>query len=161
MKTYSLVGKKLVECSPDELIGSPVGIIVDEQEEMIRLIITPDARKKQREYLIQESAEINKNEFAGTFLVSHLENPAVVKSFLEEIKKFQSGEIKAETKKVSDKAKAPKKGKRKKKDLEPVTEAVETQILQRWEPELVKKAVGFLDGKTFVHLHEIEQALEK
>jgi len=159
LKTYSLVGKKLVECSPDELIGLSVGMIVDEQEEMIRLIITPEARKKQREYLIQESAEMNKSEFAGTFLVSQLENPAVVKMFLEEVKKIQSGEIIPETKKASDKTKAPKKGKKKKKESEAEPEVIEIPILQRWNPELVKKAVGYLDGKTFVHLQEIEQAL--
>jgi len=36
LKVYSLVGKKLVECEPDELKDKPVGMIVDEKEEMIR-----------------------------------------------------------------------------------------------------------------------------
>ncbi len=69
LKVYSLVGRKLVECSPDELLESQVGMILDEEEEMIRLVITRDARKKQREYLLQQTADFNKKEFAGTFLV--------------------------------------------------------------------------------------------
>jgi hypothetical protein len=87
LKSYSLVGKKLIECAPDELLDSPVGMIVDEKEEMIRLILTPEARKKQREYLVQQSAEFNKKEYAGTYLVSHIENPGLVKVFLQEMKK--------------------------------------------------------------------------
>ena len=155
MKVYSLVGKKIIESSPDELIDAPVGMIVDEQQEMIRLIITPEARKKQREYLMQQSAEYNKKEFAGTYLVSHLENPDMVKSFLEEIKKIQSGEIKPEEPK---KVKSKKKGK-KKKTAEPEEES-ESKILQRWDPELVKKTVAFLDGKKSVPLVKIQEAIE-
>ena len=87
LKVYSLVGKKLVECPPEELMDAPVGMIVDEKEEMIRLIITPVARKKQRETLMQSTADFNMKEFAGTYLVSYLENPEIVKIFLDEIKK--------------------------------------------------------------------------
>ena len=161
MKTYSLVGKKLVECSPDELKDQPVGMIVDEKEEMLRLIVTPEARKKQREYLLQESAELNKTKYAGTYLVSFLENPSIVKNFLEEVKKIQSGEIVEEPKEVREKPKPKKKGKKKKKSEEPEDEIIEeTQILERWDPELVKNAVAYLDGKTFVHLQEIQEAID-
>ena len=159
MKTYSLVGKKLVECSPDELKEQSVGMIVDEKEEMLRLIVRPEARKKQREYLLQESAELNKTNYAGTYLVSFLENPSIVNSFLEEVKKIQSGEIKEEPIKEKEDSKPKKKGKKKKKE-EPEEEIVEeTQILERWDPEIVKSAVTFLDGKTFVHLQEIQEAI--
>ncbi|MHA1555999.1 MAG: hypothetical protein ACTSPM_03610, partial [Candidatus Heimdallarchaeota archaeon] len=126
MKVYSLVGRKLVKCSPDELLESQVGMILDEKEEMIRLVITREARKKQREYLMQQTSDFNKKEFAGTYLVSYLENPEIINAFIEEIKKIESG----------------------------------TTILERWNPELVKKAVIFLDGKDFVHLHELQEALE-
>ena len=157
MKIYSLVGRKLVECLPDELLESKTGIIIDEKEEMIRLVITRDARKKQREYLMQQTAEINKKEYAGTLLVSYLENPEIINSFIEEIKKIASGEIVEEQ--PVEKPKSKKK-KKKKKEPEPETVEEETSILDRWDPELVKKAVSFLDGKDFVHLHEIQETLE-
>ncbi len=155
MKVYSLVGRKLVECSPDELLESQVGMILDEKEEMIRLVITREARKKQREYLMQQTADFNKKEFAGTFLVSYLENPEIIKAFIDEIKKIESGEV---SEKSVEKPKSKKK--RKKKKAEPEEVEAETTILERWNPELVKKAVIFLDGKDFVHLHEIQEALE-
>ncbi len=158
MKVYSLVGRKLVECSPDELLESQVGMILDEEEEMIRLVITRDARKKQREYLLQQTADFNKKEFAGTFLVSYLENPEIISAFLDEIKKIESGEI---SEKPAEKQKSKQK-KKKKKKKKPETEEVEkeTTILERWNPDLVKKAVIFLDGKDFVHLLEIQEILE-
>ncbi|MFW9924209.1 MAG: hypothetical protein ACFFDW_13070 [Candidatus Thorarchaeota archaeon] len=160
MKVYSLVGKKLIESTPEELMESKIGMIVDEHDEMIRLIITPDARKKQRELLVQESAEFNKNEFAGTYLVSHLENPVLIKSVLEEVRKIQSGEIIPETAKPKEeKPKEKKKGKKKKEEQDEVIEE-ESNILQRWDPELVKKAVVFLDGKNFVPLSEIQEKME-
>jgi len=157
LKVYSLVGRKLVECSPDELLESQVGMILDEKEEMIRLVITREARKKQREYLMQQTSDFNKKEFAGTYLVSYLENPEIINAFIEEIKKIESGEV---SEKPVEKPKSKSKKKRKKKKA--VTEEVETEttILERWNPELVKKAVIFLDGKDFVHLHEIQEVLE-
>lgn len=155
MKIYSLVGKKLTECLPDELYDSPVGMIVDEKEEMIRLILTPMARKKQREILMQQSAEFNKKEYAGTYLVSFLENPSVVNSFLKEIK-----EDKATTEEVKEPEK-PKKKKKKKKKGEPEPQVeTETHILERWDKDLVKKTVEFLDGKQHASLAEIQKHLD-
>lgn len=156
MKVYSLVGRKLVKCSPDELLESQVGMILDEKEEMIRLVITREARKKQREYLMQQTAEFNKKEYAGTFLVSHLENPAIISSFIEEIKKIESGEV---SEKPVEKLKSKGKKKKQKKKVAPEEAKTETTILERWDPELVKKAVIYLDGKDFVHLHEIQEVL--
>ena len=159
MKVYSLVGRKLVECSPDELLESQVGMILDEKEEIIRLVIPREARKKQREYLLQQTADFNKKEFAGTFLVSYLENPEIISAFINEIKKIQSGEISEEpVEKPKSKRKKKKKKKKKKAELE--EDEKETTILERWNPDLVKKAVIFLDGKDFVHLLEIQEALE-
>ncbi|NHJ86205.1 MAG: hypothetical protein FK734_12135 [Asgard group archaeon] len=159
MKVYSLVGKKLIESTPDELMESPVGMIVDEKEEMIRLILTPDARKKQRELLMQESAEFNKNEFAGTFLVSQLENPEIIKACLEEIKSGKADEPEKEKPKPT---KAKSKGKKgKSKDAtEPVEEVIETTILERWDPENVKKVVNYLDGKEYAYLLDIQELLD-
>jgi hypothetical protein len=157
LKSYSLVGKKLIECAPDELLDSPVGMIVDEKEEMIRLILTPEARKKQREYLVQQSAEFNKKEYAGTYLVSHIENPGLVKVFLEEMKDIEEGK-KVEEEKVDKK---PKKKKAKKKKGKQVEEPEsEVHILERWDPDLVKKVVSFLDNKPHADLIEIQEHLE-
>lgn len=156
MKVYSLVGKKLTECKPDDLIDASVGMIVDEKEEMIRLIITPDARKKQREVLMQQSAEFNKKEFAGTYLVSYLENPEIVNSFLKEIK-----EGKQDTKTKEKKSpKKPKKKKRKKKTDQSQEVEDDTHILDRWDKDLVKNTVDFLDGKEYASLHDIQEHLE-
>lgn len=152
LKVYSLVGKKLVECEPDELKGVPVGMIVDEKEEMIRLIITPEARKKQRESLMQSTADFNMKEFAGTFLVSYLENPEIVDSFLDEIKRGEDIEPEPEP------AKKKKKRGKKKTDTEEVVE-VETSIMERWDPEAVKKVVSFLDGKSYASLVEIQEVI--
>ena len=111
----------------------------------------PAASQEKRD----EHAELNKKEYAGTYLVSHLENPEIIKAFLEEIKNPQ--ETKDETT-PKDTKKKPKKKKKKKK--EEVTEEVpETQILERWDPELVKKTVEFLDGKNFVSLVEIQETI--
>ncbi len=154
MIVYSLVGKKLVECTPDELIDSPVGMIVDEKEEMIRLIVTPDARKKQRETLMQQSADFNKKEYAGTYLVSHLENPSIINLFLTEMKDAKESDAKE---KLEPKKKLKKK-KKKKKGAEEVEET-ETAILDRWNPEIVKKVVNFLDGKPHAYLPDIQKAI--
>ncbi len=150
LKVYSLVGKKLVECEPDELKDKPVGMIVDEKEEMIRLIITPEARKKQREMLMESTADYNMNEYAGTYLVSHLENPEIVNNFLDEIKKGEDKEPEPVKKKS-------KRGKKKKGKGEVVE--VETSIMQRWDPEAVKKVVSFLDGKLHATLVEIQEVI--
>jgi hypothetical protein len=154
LKVYSLVGKKLVECEPEELKDKPVGMIVDEKEEMIRLIITPDARKKQRETLMESTADFNMKEYAGTYLVSHLENPEIVNNFLDEIKKGEDAEQEPEP---EPKKKKKKRGKRK-KETEEVVE-VETSIMERWDPEAVKKVVNFLDGKEHASLVEIQEVL--
>jgi len=155
LKSYSLVGKKLVECTPDALIEANVGVIIDEAEEMIRLIVKPEARPKQRELLLQLAADINKNEYAGTYLVSHIENPSLVHAFIEEIKNPEK------FKKLAKKPAAKKKAKKSKKKKAASTEEVKgTTILQRWDPELVKKAVGFLDGKKFLHISKIQKALK-
>ncbi|NHJ48961.1 MAG: hypothetical protein FK733_14340 [Asgard group archaeon] len=155
MKAYSLVGKKLIECAPDELLESPVGMIVDEKEEMIRLILTPDARKKQREVLVQQSADFNKKEYAGTYLVSHIENPELVKAFLEEMKQIQDGEAVPQ-----EDVKPKKKPKRKKKAKTEEVEETEKHILERWDPELVKKVVKFLDSKPHSTLVDIQEHLD-
>ena len=155
MKVYSLVGKKLTECLPDELYDSSVGMIVDEKEEMIRLILTPQARKKQREILMQQSAEFNKKEFAGTYLVSFLENPSIVNLFLKEIKE---GKTEPSEKKSVEKPK--KKKKKKKKGQQEAAVVPETHILDRWDSELVKKVVSFLDGKTHASLVDIQKHLK-
>jgi len=154
VKTYALVGKKLSECQPEELYEASLGMIVDEKEEMIRLIITPEARKKQREILIQQAADFNKKEFAGTFLVSHLENPDLVKAFLIEIKE---GKDLSTAEKTSEKK--PKKKTRKKKAKQEPQAEEEVNILERWDPELVKKLVSFLDGKPYAALPEIQEYL--
>lgn len=151
---YSLVGKKLVECAPDELIDAPVGMIVDEKEEMIRLIILPEARKKQRETLMQSSADFNMKEFAGTYLVSFLENPEVVKDFLAAIKKGEDEESDPEPEPVKTKSKRGRKKKAKGEVVE-----VETSIMERWDPEAVKTVVSFLDGKSYASLVEIQEEL--
>jgi len=156
VKVYSLVGKKLVECTPDELLVSPVGMLVDEEEEMIRLIVTPEATKKQRYLLIQESADFNKNEYAGTYLVSHLENPAIVKTFLKDIKDGKDTSTKKEE--PSKSKKKSKKGKE--KESVDQQEEPEGHILKRWDPELVKKAVSFLDGKSHASLVDIQEYLK-
>ncbi|NHK32111.1 MAG: hypothetical protein FK730_12210 [Asgard group archaeon] len=156
LKSYSLVGKKLIECEPDELLGSPVGMIVDEKEEMIRLILTPEARKKQREYLVQQSAEFNKKEYAGTYLVSHIENPGLVKAFLQEMKDIKNGKIGEEEKVV----KKTKKKARKKKGKQVEDAESEVHILERWDPDLVRKVVSFLDSKPHADLFEIQEHLE-
>jgi len=148
LKSYSLVGKKLIECTPDELLQTPVGMIVDEQEEMIRLILTPEARKKQRELLVQQSAEFNKKEYAGTYLVSHIENPSLVKVFLEEMKQGKEEEI----------VKKPKKKSKKKQKKVEEAES-EVHILERWDPDLVKSVVSFLDNKSHADLIEIQEHL--
>jgi hypothetical protein len=155
VKAYSLVGKKLIECTPDELLETPVGMIVDEKEEMIRLILTPDARKKQREVLVQQSADFNKKEYAGTYLVSHIENPELVKVFLEEMKQMQEGETEPK-----EEVKPKKKPKRKKKAKTVEEEETEKHILERWDPELVKKVVKFLDSKPHSTLVDIQEHLE-
>jgi len=111
LKAYSLVGKKLVECNPEALLTTPVGMLVDEKDEMIRLIFTTEARKKQRELLTQLSAEFNKNEHAGTYLVSHLENPDLVKSILAELKTGKPIEEQAKLKPATPSKKKAKKGK--------------------------------------------------
>ncbi len=152
LKVYSLVGKKLVECDPEELKDAPVGMIVDEKEEMIRLIITPDARKKQRETLMESSADFNMKEYAGTYLVSHLENPEIVKTFLDDIRKGEDTQPEPEPEK-----KKKKKGKKKKS--EDVVVEVETSIMDRWDPAAVKKLVTFLDGKAYASLVEIQEIL--
>ncbi|NHJ32628.1 MAG: hypothetical protein FK732_07190 [Asgard group archaeon] len=154
MKVYSLVGKKLVECEPEELKDKHVGMIVDEKEEMIRLIITPEARKKQREALMESTADYNMKEFAGTYLVSHLENPEIINNFLDEIKKGETQEPESEPEPVKKK----KKKRGKKKDTVEVVE-VETSIMERWDPEAVKKVVTFLDGKSYASLVEIQEVL--
>jgi len=154
LKSYSLVGKKLVECTPDDLIEANVGVIIDEAEEMIRLIVKPEARPKQRENLIHVAADLNKKEYAGTYLVSHIENPSLVHAFIDEIKNPEK------YKQLAKKSVAKKKTKKSKKKQEETEEADETTILERWDPDLVKKAVGFLDGKNFLHISEIEKALE-
>ncbi|MHA1245137.1 MAG: hypothetical protein ACTSP7_11260 [Candidatus Heimdallarchaeota archaeon] len=154
MKSYSLVGKKLVECTPDDLIEVNVGVIIDEAEEMIRLIVKPEARPKQRETLIHVAADHNKKEYAGTYLVSHIENPSLVHAFIDEIKNPEK------YKKLAKKPAAKKKAKKSKKKKEETEEVVETTILERWDPDLVKKAVGFLDGKNFLHISEIQEGLE-
>ncbi|MCK5298584.1 MAG: hypothetical protein KAJ76_06750 [Candidatus Heimdallarchaeota archaeon] len=151
MKVYSLVGRKLVECEPDELKDKPVGMIVDEKEEMIRLVITPVARKKQRETLMESTADFNMKEYAGTYLVSHLENPEIVNNFLDEIKKGEGKEPEPEPVKK-------KKKRRKKKGAEEVVE-VETSIMERWDPEAVKRVVNFLDGKPHASLVEIQEVI--
>jgi hypothetical protein len=151
LKVYSLVGKKLVECAPEELKDAPVGMIVDEKEEMIRLIITPEARKRQRESLMESSADFNMKEYAGTYLVSHLENPEIVNSFLSDIGKEEDKEPEPEPVK-----KKKKKGKKKKSEEEV---EVETSIMERWDPEAVKKVVNFLDGKSHASLVEIQEIL--
>lgn len=148
LKSYSLVGKKLIECTPNELLETPVGIIVDEQEEMIRLILTPEARKKQRELLVQQSAEFNKKEYAGTYLVSHIENPGLVKAFLEEMKEGKEEKAVKKTK---------KKSKKKQKQIEEVES--EVHILERWDLDLVKSVVSFLDNKPHADLAEIQEHL--
>ncbi|NPE08085.1 MAG: hypothetical protein GNW80_07375 [Asgard group archaeon] len=153
MKVYSLVGKKLVECEPDELKDKPVGMIVDEKEEMIRLVITPEARKKQRETLMESTADFNMKEYAGTYLVSHLENPEIVNNFLDEIKKGESKEPEPEPEPVKKKKKRGKK-----KGAEEVVE-VETSIMERWDPEAVKRVVNFLDGKPHASLVEIQEVI--
>jgi len=152
LKVYSLVGKKLVECPPEELMDAPVGMIVDEKEEMIRLIITPVARKKQRETLMQSTADFNMKEFAGTYLVSYLENPEIVKIFLDEIKKGEDKEPEPEPVKKKSRRGKKKKGK------EEVVE-VETSIMERWDPEAVKKVVRFLDGKSHATLVSIQEVI--
>ena len=151
LKVYSLVGRKLVECEPDELKDKPVGMIVDEKEEMIRLVITPVARKKQRETLMESTADFNMKEYAGTYLVSHLENPEIVNNFLDEIKKGEGKEPEPEPVKK-------KKKRRKKKGAEEVVE-VETSIMERWDPEAVKRVVNFLDGKPHASLVEIQEVI--
>ena len=151
LKVYSLVGKKLVECEPDELKDKPVGMIVDEKEEMIRLVITPVARKKQRETLMESTADFNMKEYAGTYLVSHLENPEIVNNFLDEIKKGEDTEPEPEPVKK-------KKRRGKKKGTEEVVE-VETSIMERWDPEAVKRIVNFLDGKPHASLVEIQEVI--
>lgn len=151
LKVYSLVGKKLVECEPDELKDKPVGMIVDEKEEMIRLVITPVARKKQRETLMESTADFNMKEYAGTYLVSHLENPEIVNNFLDEIKKGEDTEPEPEPVKK-------KKRRGKKKGAEEVVE-VETSIMERWDPEAVKRIVNFLDGKPHASLVEIQEVI--
>lgn len=151
LKVYSLVGKKLVECEPDELKDKPVGMIVDEKEEMIRLVITPVARKKQRETLMESTADFNMKEYAGTYLVSHLENPEIVNNFLDEIKKGE------DTEPVPEPVKK-KKRRGKKKGAEEVVE-VETSIMERWDPEAVKRIVNFLDGKPHASLVEIQEVI--
>ncbi len=156
MKVYSLTGKKLVECTPDELLNSPVGMLVDDEEEMIRLIVTPEASKKQRELLIQESADFNKNEYAGTYLVSHLENPDIVETFLTDIK--EGKDLSAKKEEPSKPKKKSKKGKE--KEAEDQQAELESHILKRWDPELVKKAVNFLDGKPHASLIDIQEHLE-
>ncbi len=153
LKVYSLVGKKLVECEPDELKDKPVGMIVDEKEEMIRLVITPEARKKQRETLMESTADFNMKEYAGTYLVSHLENPEIVNNFLDEIKKGESKEPEPEPEPVKKKKKRGKK-----KGAEEVVE-VETSIMERWDPEAVKRVVNFLDGKPHASLVEIQEVI--
>jgi len=160
VKTYALMGRKLSECQPEELYESSVGMIIDEKEEMIRLIITPEARKKQREILIQQAADFNKKEFAGTFLVSHLENPDLVKAFLVEIKEgkeISTGEGVSADKKPKKKATKKKKKKGKKEEE---TTPEEVNIMERWDPELVKKLVAFLDGRPYAALQEIQDYLE-
>ncbi|MHA1220335.1 MAG: hypothetical protein ACTSQB_01235 [Candidatus Heimdallarchaeota archaeon] len=156
MKIYSLIGKKLIESTPDELLESLVGMLVDEDEEMIRLILTPDTRKKQRELLMQKSADFNKKEYAGTYLVSYLENPAIIKTFLTEIKEGKTTPEPKEAKKTPSKKKKGKKGK--KTEPEPVEEDV--SILKRWGPEIVKKVVNYLDGKQHASLIDIQDHLE-
>ncbi|MBN1330496.1 MAG: hypothetical protein JXA54_13560 [Candidatus Heimdallarchaeota archaeon] len=156
MKLYSLVGKKLVECTPDELLNSLVGMLVDDEEEMIRLIVTPEANKKQRELLIQESADFNKHEYAGTYLVSHLENPDIVKTFLSDIK--EGKDLSAKKEDLNKSKKKSKKGKE--KEVEDQQDELESHILKRWDPELVKKAVNFLDGKPHASLIDIQEHLE-
>ncbi|MCE7746694.1 MAG: hypothetical protein GPJ52_16320, partial [Candidatus Heimdallarchaeota archaeon] len=79
-------------------------------------------------------------EYAGTYLVSHLENPEIVNNFLDEIKKGEDKEPEPEP------VKKKKKRGKKKKGTEEVVE-VETSIMERWNPEAVKKVVNFLDGK--------------
>lgn len=153
LKVYSLVGKKLVECEPDELKDKPVGMIVDEKEEMIRLVITPEARKKQRETLMESTADFNMKEYAGTYLVSHLENPEIVNNFLDEIKKGEGKEPEPEPEPVKKKKKRGKK-----KGAEEVVE-VETSIMERWDPEAVKRVVNFLDGKPHASLVEIQEVI--
>ncbi len=152
LKVYSLVGKKLVECEPDELKDKPVGMIIDEKEEMIRLILTPTARKKQRETLMETTADFNMKEYAGTYLVSHLENPEIVNNFLDEIKKGEDKEPEPEP------VKKKKKRGKKKKGTEEVVE-VETSIMERWNPEAVKKVVNFLDGKSYASLVDIQEVI--
>jgi len=154
LKSYSLVGKKLKECTPDDLIEVNVGVIIDEAEEMIRLIIKPEARPKQRETLIHVAADFNKKEYAGTYLVSHIENPSLVHAFIDEIKNPEK------YKKLTKKSAAKKKTKKSKKKKEETEEVVESTILERWNPDLVKKAVGFLDGKNFLHISEIQEGLD-
>jgi hypothetical protein len=161
LKVYSLVGKKLVESTPEEIMESSIGMIVDEEEEIIRLILKPDARKKQREVLVEQSAEFNKKEFAGTYLVSHLENPSIIQSFLSAINEAQSKEAapKKEDKKTKEKKEKQSK-KRTKTDSKETSEKEESNILQRWDPELVKKVVTYLDGKKTVSLKDLEKYLD-
>jgi hypothetical protein len=156
VKAYSLVGKKLIECTPAELLDSPVGMIVDEKEEMIRLILTPDARKKQRETLVQSSADFNKKEYAGTYLVSHIENPNLVKVFLDEMQQAKDTATTPE-----EPVKKPKKKPKRKKKSAPAEEVeTEKHILERWDPDLVRKIVKFLDGKPHAVLDEITEHLK-
>lgn len=157
MKVYSLVGKKLLESTPEELEESMIGMIVDVKDEMIRLILTKDARKKQRELLMQLSAEFNKKEYAGTYLVSQLENPDLIKSILKEVKNLQSKE-ETEDKKEAKKKKPKSKKKKKEDQIEPAQE--ESNVLDRWDPDLVKKTVAFLDGKDFVNLIDIQEEID-
>jgi hypothetical protein len=151
MKVYSLVGKKLKECTPEQLLEESVGMIVDEEEEMIRLIISPKARKKQRELLMSQSGEYNKTEYAGTYLVSHLENPVIIKSFLEELKSSEKDK--------TTKKKAKKKLK-KAKDEADQEDRASKKLLERWDPDQVKKLVNFLDGTAFASLGDIMEELD-
>ncbi|MBD3193122.1 MAG: hypothetical protein GF308_20985 [Candidatus Heimdallarchaeota archaeon] len=155
MKLYSLVGNDLVECHQDEINDCSVGILVDKNDEIIRLIIKPGTKKQQRELLMEKATDFNKKEFAGTFLVSYLENPSIIDLFLKEVSSSGSDK-KRETK---DRKKAKKKRK-KKKDPEELEVEQDDKLLQRWDPELVKKLVNFLYGKDFVPLSQIEETLE-
>ncbi|MEA2071054.1 MAG: hypothetical protein U9O98_07160 [Asgard group archaeon] len=162
MKCYSLVGKQLKECGPEDLLEKPLGLIVDEAEEIIRLVITKDARPKQRELLVRLSSDFNKEEYAGVLLVSHLENPDLIKDFLKDIKKQTAAEEEPPEKPKKEASKKKKQAAKEEADTvdEEGLEEVGPKILQRWDPELVKKLVNYLDGKKMALLKEIMDHLE-
>jgi len=91
-------------------------------------------------------------EYAGTYLVSHLENPEIVNNFLDEINKGEDKEPEPEP------VKKKKKRGKKKKGTEEVVE-VETSIMERWDPEAVKRVVNFLDGKSHATLVDIQEVI--